>query len=148
MYIFAILGLEIDQERFWVINKYMSLRIICLIQMILLTSVIQVETMKSFKIIFTTTKQSGSDDDEGEPLQNEDDMDWRFYIGNDEETIWKSTPMAYCNKTSAKNSIKEHTELNAKNVLHTLDSFLLFITSATITWNVNSYVKFLHNYFS
>ncbi|XP_050300675.1 piggyBac transposable element-derived protein 4-like [Anthonomus grandis grandis] len=54
----------------------------------------------------------------------------RFYIGKNEETIWKSTPVIQGNKPKATNIIKvlPGSKGAAKNVSKPLDSFFMFLT--------------------
>ncbi|XP_050294273.1 uncharacterized protein LOC126734618 [Anthonomus grandis grandis] len=70
----------------------------------------------------------------------------RFYIGKNEETIWKSTPVIHGNKTKAKNIIKvlPGSKGAAKSVSKLLDSFFLFLTRDMVDHIVlctNIYIK-------
>lgn len=82
------------------------------------------------------------------PNENE-----RFYIGKNEETIWKSTPVFQGNKTKAKNIIKvlPGSKGAAKNVSTSLDSFLLFLTRDMldhIVLSTNIYIENKHANFA
>lgn len=80
------------------------------------------------------SEQSVDQDFENIEYVQREETDYQFYIGKDEETIWKSTPVATCNKIKAKNIIKvlPGPKGPAKNVSTELESFFTIITKDMI----------------
>lgn len=82
-----------------------------------------------------------SNDDE----QNQLEDDYRFFIGRDNETLWRSKPISV-GKTPVKNIIKvlPGPKSNARNIHTEIDAFRLFITDQmidNIVINSNIYIE-------
>lgn len=80
------------------------------------------------------SEQSGDENCVSTEEVQMEEGDFQFYIGKDEETIWKSSPVCSNHKTKAKNIIKVFPGAKGatKKASNPLESFLTFITTEMI----------------
>ncbi|CAH1994090.1 unnamed protein product [Acanthoscelides obtectus] len=84
--------------------------------------------------VYDSESEQSAVEDSNYTHELENQGDEFFYIGKDEENVWKSTPVSFTSKTRSKNIIKilPGSKGAAKTVSNHLESFYIFISNEMI----------------